>query len=60
MQDPIEAAEHGCIKSEADQLAELMTAQSDRQVLMRVRRGETTHSDFLYLCGRLNYKATEV
>ena len=62
MQEPIEAADHGCIKSEADHLAELMTAQtySDRQVLERVRRGETTHRDFLYLCGRLNYNVDEV
>ncbi len=62
MQDPIESAEYGCIKSEADQFAELMTAQaySDRQVLERVKRGETTHKDFLYLCGRLNYNVDEV
>jgi hypothetical protein len=62
MQDPIESADHGCLKSESDQMAELMTSQSysDRQVLERVRRGETTHKDFLYLCGRLNYNVENI
>ena len=62
MIDHIESEEHGCNKSEADQLAELMSAQeyADKQVLRRVRRGETTSLDFFYLCGRLNYNVDEV
>jgi hypothetical protein len=62
MQYQIEAADYGCLKSEADQLAEMMTDQAyaDRQVLDRVRHGETTQRDFLYLCGRLNYNVDEV
>jgi hypothetical protein len=40
-----------------DQQAEMMMADQerlDRAVLTRVRRGETSYVDFLYLVGRLN------
>ena len=59
MLEPIEAADYGCIKSEADQLAELMQAQeyADKQVLRRVSSGESTEADALYLCGRLGRNA---
>jgi len=33
---------------------------ADRQVLMRVRRGETTHRDYLYLVGRLELNLNDL
>jgi hypothetical protein len=60
MMEPIEA--EYCIKTEADQLAEMMSDQfyADRQVLERVKHGETTNKDFLYLCSRLNFNVDNV
>lgn len=35
-------------------------AKADRKVLARVRAGVSTHTDYVYLVGRLNYNLNEL
>jgi hypothetical protein len=50
------------IKTQRDEEIELMSdlEYADKQVLGRVRRGETTYRDYLYLVGRLNYNLNDL
>lgn len=54
MFEPIESTDHGCFKSEYDQMAE---AEFQEGLIRRVASGETTYKDALYLCGQLGLSA---